>query len=226
MELVATTEVYNVKVGLAGSSMFSDAGFFSFYATKNMTCGGEGGIITTNNEELAETCRILRCHGMTDYHTHSRLGYNYRMTEMQAALGLVQLRKLDRMNDMRIRNSKYLIKECRDIDWLTPLKVEDYVKCVYFWNPFYINREDIHPQNLRSFLKEKGIETRYRYTQDYLAYNQPAYKQPFRWWEGKWIWSQACPNAERLAGKILGFPNHCNLTIEDLDYISEVLHSI
>ena len=199
-----------------------DISFFSFYATKNLSCG-EGGMITTNNEELAETCRILRCHGMTDYHTHSRLGYNYRMTEMQAALGLVQLRKLDRMNDMRIRNSKYLIKECRDIDWLVPLKVEDYVKCVYFWNPFYINREDIHPQNLRSFLKEKGIETRYRYTRDYLAYNQPAMLYPFY----RNFYSPLCPNAERLSGKILGFPNHCGLRFpEDLDYISEVLHSI
>ena len=83
------TEYKGKKVGSMGK-----AGAFSFFATKHMTTG-EGGMITTNDPEIAEQCRIIRSHGMKGRDDHVRLGFNNRMTEIEAAMGLVQLKKLD-----------------------------------------------------------------------------------------------------------------------------------
>ena len=84
--------------GKAGS--FGSVGWFSFYPTKNMTTS-EGGIITTNDEDIANLCKILRAHGMTAQYQHSEFGYNYRMTDISAAIGRVQLNKLDAFNSRR-----------------------------------------------------------------------------------------------------------------------------
>src|SRR5438270_13137755 len=73
-------------------------GCFSFYATKNMTTG-EGGMVTTNDSAVAEWVRLLRHHGQKERYWHMALGYNLRMTEMQAALGLVQIEKLERFTE-------------------------------------------------------------------------------------------------------------------------------
>ncbi|MCK4873151.1 MAG: DegT/DnrJ/EryC1/StrS family aminotransferase [Phycisphaerales bacterium] len=79
---------------------FGDASTYSFYATKNMTCG-EGGMITTNNADLADRLRAVRSHGETTKYRHDLLGYNYRMNDMTAAIGLVQLGKLPGRTERR-----------------------------------------------------------------------------------------------------------------------------
>ncbi|MFZ2071140.1 MAG: DegT/DnrJ/EryC1/StrS family aminotransferase [Halobacteriota archaeon] len=89
------------KVGSIG-----DIGVFSFYATKNMITG-EGGMITTNNAEIAERTRMIRNHGQKARYIHECLGYNYRMTNIAAAIGLVQLKKIDRWNARRMSNARY-----------------------------------------------------------------------------------------------------------------------
>ena len=85
---------------------FGIAGCFSFYATKNMTAG-EGGMITTNSDEIAKVCRLLRSHGEGQKYQHQMLGYNHRMTYIQAAIGVVQLKKLGDFNEARINNAEY-----------------------------------------------------------------------------------------------------------------------
>ncbi len=82
-----------------------DIGAFSFYPTKNIT-SGEGGMVTTNIDEIAERARLIINHGQTDRYYHEILGYNLRMTELQAALGLSQLRKLDRFNEIRRKHAR------------------------------------------------------------------------------------------------------------------------
>lgn len=82
-------------------------GCFSFYATKNITTG-EGGMVTTNNLEIAERIRLLRSHGQKERYYHTRLGYNLRMTEIQGALGLVQIKKLEQFTEQRIANATFL----------------------------------------------------------------------------------------------------------------------
>src|SRR5207302_6564768 len=82
---------------------------FSFYATKNMTTG-EGGMILTNDDAIADKARLLRDHGQVAKYQHALLGYNYRMTEIAAAIGLVQLRKLDGWVKQRRANAQDLTK--------------------------------------------------------------------------------------------------------------------
>ena len=89
------------KVGLFGT------GCFSFYPTKNMTCG-EGGMVTTNDDEVAERVRLLRNHGMKARYEYVTHGMNLRMTDIHAAIGIEQLKKLDRFNDRRRANAAAL----------------------------------------------------------------------------------------------------------------------
>ncbi|MFA5126411.1 MAG: DegT/DnrJ/EryC1/StrS family aminotransferase [Patescibacteria group bacterium] len=88
---------------------FGDLACYSFYQTKNMSCG-EGGMVITANEELAQRCRSLTRHGLIGddlgVYNYDKLGYNYAMTELQAAIGIVQLRKLATLNHYRRQNAK------------------------------------------------------------------------------------------------------------------------
>ncbi|MGC9445342.1 MAG: DegT/DnrJ/EryC1/StrS family aminotransferase, partial [Candidatus Methanospirareceae archaeon] len=86
---------------------FGDLNCFSFYGTKNMTTG-EGGMVTTNDSQLAERVRLLINHGQSQKYMHTSLGYNYRMTNLQAALGLAQLHQLEQFTKRRIQNATYL----------------------------------------------------------------------------------------------------------------------
>ena len=103
-------EYNGVKVGNLG-----DMACFSFYPTKNMTTS-EGGMITTNNEEFAENAKIYRAHGSATKYHHDVLGYNFRMTDIGAAIGIEQLKKLESFNDKRIENAKYLNEALADCD--------------------------------------------------------------------------------------------------------------
>lgn len=94
-------EYKNKKVGSFGT------GAFSLYPTKNMTTG-EGGMITTDSKEIYEKAQLLRAHGSKIKYYHDILGYNYRMTDIAAAIGIEQLKKLNKFNQARIKNAKYL----------------------------------------------------------------------------------------------------------------------
>ena len=219
------------KVGSIGH-----IGCWSFYATKNMTTG-EGGMITTNDDEIAEKARLIRNHGMISRDDHMVLGYNYRMSEIQAAFGLVQLSRLDKLNEIRIRNSMYLMENLKDVEWLRPTKILPYVKHVFFWAPFRVLEDKLgmSTKELVALLRERGVEVRHRYY-------APLYKQivllkkatyphgcPFSCpFYGREIdYSKVyLPGAEQVAGKMIGLPNHPKLTKEDLDYVIEVIKSI
>ena len=98
------------KVGSMG-----DMACFSFYPTKNMTTS-EGGIITTDDEDLAENAKMFRAHGATVRYHHDAIGYNFRMTDISAAIGLAQLDKIDEFNDKRIENAAYLNEGLKDVE--------------------------------------------------------------------------------------------------------------
>ncbi len=93
--------INNQKVG-----SFGDFGCFSFYATKNMMTG-EGGMITTNSKEYARRLKLIINHGQSDKYLHTALGYNYRMTDISAAIGIAQLNKLNIFNNKRRKNAQY-----------------------------------------------------------------------------------------------------------------------
>jgi dTDP-4-amino-4,6-dideoxygalactose transaminase len=120
------------KVGTIG-----DCGIFSLTETKNIT-SGEGGMLITNNDDIAEVARLVRNHGeaiveQTKHRTYNStiLGYNYRMTEVDAAIGVEQFKKLDKMNAIRIKLANFLNDEFKGIQQIKPQVIRNGNKCVY-----------------------------------------------------------------------------------------------
>jgi perosamine synthetase len=220
------TEYRGRKVGSIG-----DIGAFSFFATKHITTG-EGGAITTNNDAYAEKARILRSHGMTGRHNHDFIGYNYRMNELAAAIGIVQLSRLEMLNEKRIENSKYLIGELqkRDIPWLTTPTLNEHVKHTFFWCPIYVDEEKLGMStwDLIEVLRERGVETRNRYKEP--LYKQKALKElPITSKSHDQIADYSgiyLENVEKVAGRVIGLPNHPKLGQKELDQVIKTIETI
>jgi len=194
-----------------------DVGCFSFYATKNMTTC-EGGMIVTNNSELAKRARLLRDHGQTEKYHHIILGYNYRMTETSAAVGLVQLGKLDRLNRRRNENADLLTKGIEKIPGLTPPHINDDVRHVFY--QYVVRVEEDYPvgrNKLAEHLREMGIGVA-------VHYPTPIYKQPL--YKKLGYEKTICPIAEEVCGRVLSLPIHPSVTREDIKYMSNVLKDI
>lgn len=201
----------NKKVGSMGR-----AGAFSFFATKHMTTG-EGGMITTDDENLADQARIIRNHGMSGRDGHVRLGFNNRMTEMEAAMGRVQLDKLDQLNQKRIQHSEYIINRLKDVSWARFPVPKSKVSHTYFWCPLMINTDNPDKiTQLKAHLTDNGIGFRHRY-------QEPLYRQPVFKTLGM-DYSKIClPVVEKVAGQVIGLPNHPGLTRSDLERIVDVV---
>ncbi|MEW5936791.1 MAG: DegT/DnrJ/EryC1/StrS family aminotransferase [Candidatus Thermoplasmatota archaeon] len=187
------------KVGSIGA-----CAAFSFYPTKNMTTG-EGGMITTNSDELAYRCRLLRDHGQEPQYNHVILGHNFRMTEIAAAIGLVQLKKLNSMNAARRRNAA-LYNELLDGVVQTPAEAR-WARHVYHQ---YTIRVMKGRDALQAWLAHHQIATK-------VYYPRPLSKQPilreFR----------AGRNMETISTvrQILSIPVHPGLTTEDVEYVAK-----
>lgn len=190
-------------------------GCFSFYPTKNITTG-EGGMITTNNDEITESCRLLRNHGQSSKYFHTILGYNYRMTDIQAAIGIVQLKKLDEFNRKRIQNAEYLNRHIKADGIITPYK-RNKVKHVYHQYVVTIDRNLIDREKFMEYLTRKGIGCA-------IHYPIPIYKQPLYQKLGYMSENVNCPIAEKLANMVLSLPIHPTLTDEDLKYIADTIN--
>ena len=186
--------------GNAGS--FGKAGWFSFYPTKNMTTS-EGGIITTNDEEFANKCKIIRAHGMSAQYQHTEFGYNYRMTDISAAIGREQLKKLPNFNFRRREIAEMYNSELSDLV-ITPKNRRGHV----FHQ--YTIRSSARDE-LRDFLMNREINTGIYYPS--LLYNYPSMA----------AYQSSCPNAENLINEVLSLPVHPALSNSD---VFEVISSI
>jgi len=194
-----------------------DIGCFSFYATKNMTTG-EGGMTTTNNSELARKARLIRNHGDTGKYHHIILGYNYRMSEASAAVGSVQLKKLDKLNEKRRNNAEALTEGIEKISGLTPPQVKDDVKHVFY--QYVVRVEEDYPMErdkLAEHLWEKGVDVAVHYPTP--VYRQPLYRELGY---GKTV----CPMAEDVCKRVLSLPVHPSVTEEDIMYMLDVLKEV
>jgi len=199
---------------------FGVAGCFSFYATKNMTTG-EGGLITTDSEKIAKVCRLLRNHGESQKYYHTILGYNYRMTDIQAAIGVVQLKNLDAFNEKRINNAEYLDQHIKAPGLELPHR-KNGVKHVYHQYAVTIEEEKGFPTSRDDFLeylKSKGIGCA-------IHYPLPIHKQPLYQQLGYTEKNVQCPVATASSGKILSLPVHPALAEKDLMYIVEIINNI
>jgi perosamine synthetase len=189
-------------------------GTFSFYPTKNMTTG-EGGMITTNDPMIAEKAKLLRNHGQAEKYLHVELGWNLRMTSIAAAIGRVQLRKLDKFNEIRRRNAEYLTREINKIPGLKPPYVDPRVKHVYHQYVIWIDDEyPLNRDELKKYLGEKGIGTA-------IHYPRPIFQQPLYARLG--YRQDICPNSIKASKHVLSIPVHPALSMEDLEYIIDNL---
>ena len=193
------------KVGSMG-----DMSCFSFYPTKNMTTS-EGGIITTDDEDLAEQARIFRAHGASVRYHHDAIGYNFRMTDISAAIGLAQLEKIDEFNNKRIANAAYLNEGLKDVDGIITPYCADDSKHVYHQYTIRVEKGD--RDDWVDIINECGVGTGIHYP--IPLYNQPIYKLLDI--DGN------CPNAELAADNVISLPVHPSLTEEDLDLVIEAV---
>lgn len=186
------------KVGSIG-----DIGVFSFYSTKNIITG-EGGMITTNNEEIAERARMIRNHGQTKRYFHDCLGYNYRMTNIAAAIGLVQLKKIDMLNLKRMSNARYYGEQFN----LKKPYVSQNVKHVF------------HQYTIRVKDREKFIAHLERHGVGYgIYYPVPLPSQPLFNSEG------AFPEAELASKEVVSIPVNPSLKRADVEKVVKVVNS-
>lgn len=188
-------------------------GCFSFYPTKNMTTG-EGGMITLNDDATTQKAEKIRNHGQSSRYCHEILGYNYRMTDICAAIGRNQLKMLDIMNGCRIKNARFLSKTVNQIDMLTaPLT---YNSCKHVFHQYTVRLKDdaqISRENVQKFLLEKGVSSA-------VHYSVPIHKQPLYLKLG---YSETLPNAEKAAKQVLSLPIHPSLTADELERISKAI---
>lgn len=166
----------NNKVGTIG-----DIGCFSFYPSKNITTG-EGGMIITNDDELAEQCKLIRHHGEPSWYVYNRLGYNYRMTEIQGAIGGVQLRKLDDFIKKRNENALYMTEGVKNIEGIDPPYVPEY--CDPAFN-YWIGR--IHPP----IIHMNKMEFLDKFPNSKVLYPKPLYKTKL--FQEKIAYPKGCP---------------------------------
>jgi len=179
-------------------------GAFSFYPTKNMTTS-EGGMITTDDKEIADRVRMVREHGSRQRYLHEMLGYNLRMTDICAAIGLVQLEKLDDYTASRQQNAQKLSEGLRDVEGVTCPAVRE--ECSHVFHQYTIRTQD--RDDLATFLREKGIGTG-------IHYPIPIHLQPYYKELG---YTDSHPVAEELSDEVLSLPVHPQVTEENINFI-------
>ena len=192
------------KIGSIG-----DLGCFSFYPTKNMTTG-EGGMVTTNDDELAEKSGMVRAHGESKRYEQSLLGYNYRMTDIAASIGRCQLKHIDEFNQKRNENAEYLNEGLSDVEGVTTSEVAEDTYHVFHQ---YTIRVASKRDEFREFLTKEEIGTG-------VHYPIVLYKQPY--YQNLGITGN-CPEAERAASEVISLPVHPSLTTNDLDTVIEAV---
>jgi perosamine synthetase len=183
-------------------------GCFSFYPTKNMTTG-EGGIITTNDDALAGRLRLLRNHGQSQRYQHDVLGYHFRTTDLQAAIGLAQLTKLPAWNEQRIANAHYLSQRLKGVQ--VPVVRPDRRHVFHQ----YTIRVPGDRQALQAHLHEHGIGTAIHYPLP--IHHQPLYRSL--------DYTDVLPHAQAASQRVLSLPIHPALSPSDLERIVAAVNS-
>jgi perosamine synthetase len=193
------------KGRLVGS--IGDYGCFSFFPSKIMNVGGDGGMITTNNEESAFRMGMLKNHGRKDKYSHEIFGMNMRMPEIPAAIGRVQLRKLDFFIQKRKEIMKYYDEHLSQCSFLQLPVIPSYADSVYYVYTVQLDKRD----EFEKYLTENGIASGIYYP--IPLHLQPIIMEKF----GK----ESLPITEKICKRIISIPLSPMLTKEELDYVIE-----
>jgi perosamine synthetase len=203
------------KVGSIG-----DIGCFSFYANKIITTG-EGGMITTNDDKIAEKVRRLRDQGynlsMRKWLVHDVIGYNYRLTNLQAAVGLAQLERIEEFINRHREMAYYYNSLLKDIRGITLPPEMPWAKNVYWMYTILVNEEilGITRDDLMKKLETYGIDTRSTFLPIHL---QPPYK-------GIYV-NEKYPIAELLGKRGINLPSGNLITKEDIEYVVSAIKDV
>lgn len=192
-------EIAGCKIGSVGTACFS------LYATKNLTTA-EGGMVTTDDARVARRIRLLRSHGQEERYQHEVLGFNYRLTEIQAAIGLVQIRRLEELTRRRIAHATYLNARLAGTGVMTPV-TRPGVRHVYHQ---YTIRIPGDRDRLARGLQVAGIGTS-------VHYPRPIHQQKVYRDLG---YTDSLPVAEQTSREVLSLPVHPSLTPAELDRIA------
>ena len=179
-------------------------GCFSLYATKNIM-SAEGGMVTTNDDTIAEKVRMLRNHGMKRRYYHDMLGYNFRMTDLHAAIGLAQVNRLDDFTAKRRANADYLSAHIESVITPTVLPGNEHV-----WHQYTIRIPDKNRDAAAKQLNDAGIGTG-------IFYPVPVHRQPF---VRQIVGDVRLPVTEKLAEEVISLPVHPQLSAQDLEKIA------
>ena len=196
-----------VYKGLKKTGSLCDASAFSFYPSKNLGALGDGGAITTNDKELADKIRSLHNYGMVSKNVFDYKGNNSRMDELQAAVLLEKLPGLDNENNKRKLIAKRYIDKIKNNKIILP---EFDSKCVWHVFPIHCEERD----KLKEYLYNKGIETAIHYP--IPPHKQLAYKE---------YNTYSFPITEWIYNTELSLPCNSNLSLEEINYIIEILNN-
>lgn len=191
------------------------AASFSFYGNKILSTG-EGGMVTTDNEDIARLASNLRDHSFSEerHFWHKFIGFNYRMTNLQAAIGLAQTERLDAYVRLRRRNAEHYTRQLSEIPGITTPPEADWAENVFWMYSILIDEDEygISRDQLRRRLAERGVETR--------TFFIPMHCQPIYWeiFEG-----ERYPVAEELCRSGFYLPSASSLTLKEIDFIVSII---
>jgi len=195
---------------------FADVACWSMYASKNIMTG-EGGVATTNNDQLDETLRMIRTHGEKAKYASLILGTNYRMSEIQAAIGNVQLSRLPNFVSKRRQNAQQLTKILQKSSRLVlPYETKDRQHSWYLYTARLNDSTEIERNTLIAELKNKGIGAEAYYVNP--VHQMPFYRENFG--------SAKLPETDKAAKQVFSLPIHPGVTEEQARFIGETVLSL
>ena len=207
------------KGRMAGS--LADAGVFGFYPNKQITTG-EGGMITTDDDEIARLCASMRNQGRDSgmaWLAHDRLGYNYRLSDIACAIGIVQMKRIEELLAKRRRVAGWYQQRLADEQRLTMQRLS--VDCEQSWFVFVVKLADDYREPDRNRIIE-ALRARGIGSSNYFApiHLQAFYRREFGYKEGSF------PVCERVAARTLALPFHNGLTESEVDEVCRTLKSL
>ncbi len=195
---------------------FGEAGVFAFYPNKQITTG-EGGVLVTDNEELARLAKSMRSQGRGEsgeWLDHERLGYNYRMDELSAALGCSQMERIEEILARRAKVAEMYTEKLAEVEEVQVPFIAPYVSRMS-WFVYVIRlNKNINRDKVIKYLSEEGVQCKPYFTPIHL---QPFYRKMFGYKEGDF------PVTEDVTGRTIALPFFNNLQEEQIDYIVEKL---
>ena len=203
----------------AGS--FGDAAVFAFYPNKQMTTG-EGGVVVTSEEKIARLCRSMRNQGRSEgdgWLQHERLGYNYRISDINCALGIAQLERLDEILGRREKVAQMYNQRLKGLEGVKIPYVSPSVKMSWF--VYVVRLDDYYTledrERVLEELKKRGIGCSNYFPPIHL---QPFYRKMFGYEEGDF------PVTEKVSESTIALPFYNNLRKEEIDYVCQRLEEI